>query len=254
MKRLIVSNLLRIMGLSIIAIITLFVLNIMFSFNGNPYKLENSGEILKKFIFNQYGRDNYILDNVKYSFKDDLYYIHLQSKEYFDDNFNIYYDYDNKKVIDNEYIDKVINRNNTITRLQNDMVERITEIFDNNYPNDIRKNITKIDVNFIRNEINSISTIKLDATLNDARGYPVSITVNINNDNNNEFKIARDIRILKRILIENSIYIDKFTVIYNKLLDASVFQDITSNKISESNFLSYIEELNINREKGEKYE
>lgn len=243
MNKKIVSYFLRLMGITIVGIITLSILNIIFAFNGNPYKARDSERILKKYITKSYSKSDYVLSNIQYNFKSNTYYIYMQNKAIYDDKFNVYYDYDNKKIIDTEYTDLVESRMQTKQRLENQYRDKIFDTFSNLLPPNQLAKIKRIKIDIEANKGYTIKDLKLDTTIDEIDDYKIKLTLIINRDFKTKYEVAKHIRILNTILNNSGIYVDEYKFIYNTLLDAVIIDTVTANDIKDYNFEKYLKKF-----------
>lgn len=235
MRKIVVKYLLRLLGLVIITLILLFILNIIFAFNGNPIQAGQAERNIKKYINKNFDISQYDLGNIEYLFKPNKYYMHLSNKGIKDDNFNIYYDPSTKKIDANEYQNKVLNKKNTIERLEKEYESMIQDAINKNFIDSVGKKYTNISITFGENNNLRLKDINLDATLEEIKPYPIHLNINMDGNLNNTFDTAVMLRMLKKIFIDNSIIVDTYTFKFESTFSTVKYLNITSEEIAINN-------------------
>ncbi len=231
------------MGITIIALIALFIINILFAFNGNPMRANIAERNIKKYANINLDLSKYDIGEIKYLFKPNKYYIHFQNRLVKDDNFNIYFSPETKQIDANEYYIDVLNKVKTINRLSKEYEDKITNILGNNLPDSVINYFKNIKINFSETKDYKLKDVPLDTKLEEMYKYPVHLGIFIEKNNMTDYNAACDFRYLKKLLIKSGVIIDYFSIRYNDTENNYVFNDIASDMIDMNNFDEILRDL-----------
>ncbi|MDO5695431.1 MAG: hypothetical protein Q4P30_01565 [Eubacteriales bacterium] len=233
MKQRIVKYGLRLTGLVILALMVLQIVNVIFAFRGNPLALGAAERKILRYADENFGKNEFIRSDCMYRFKDNDYYIEFKSRTSPDTQFRLFYNSDADRVITDEYEERVVGRKNTVERLTAMMEKSVRAIFDSAWPVEKVRAIDSINVIFSDGPEKALSALPLDASLSDIRDYPVTLVIRINVDYKDDFEMALNMRMIRRLMIDNRLNFDNYTFIYNRVLDTAVFDKVPSSQIAE---------------------
>ena len=172
---------LNILVLLLICPIILFTIFYYSSLYGNPITRIKATLKIEEYAKKEFNEENYILDDIQYDPKLNLYYRKLDVINSEDKDFNI--NYKNNEIFDDrEMVSEGINTCNRIQSLLNDpkYEEPIKEIFKDNY-----------NFSLLTLDDEDWKNVKLDISLNDfLKEYKLNLHIYLNNniENNYEFK------------------------------------------------------------------
>lgn len=213
---------LRALGVAVIILLLMFILNIVFAFKGNPMHMGRAERNILRYAGKNFDLKDFNVSECRYRFKDNRYYISFQSKSSRDTFFNIEYDVKDDKIDMSDYETRIVKRKNTIDRLTAEKIRQIRATIDTIYPKAKATSFEEISVRFMDAGDRPLTSLPLDATLNDVHGFPAQLTCKISVQSKKNFDLALDIRVLHRIMSNQGLEFTYYTFVFNKLLDSTI--------------------------------
>lgn len=156
--------------LVLVVLLVVFVLNIVFSLNGNPVTKAVASSRIREYVRENYPDMNLEVSKTGYNFKFGEYLSHIQSKDSTDTSFTVYWKDGN---IEDTYEEDVINRWKTYERLQREFSKALEEIIAREFPYE-----TSIVFGDLGNKGEDRSGLELDMSL-DMKKLPAPATLTI---------------------------------------------------------------------------